>query len=249
MGDIANREMLIARWTELINDASLHDVPYKIELNAEGTIEMSPANNCHSATQAHYARTIGNSLPEGMVLTECSILTHIGVRVPDVAWGSSEFVAEQGHNTPFTRAPEICVEIVSPANSKRAIEAKIAAFHLSRAGRSRLTYTDTPPISPTPTPASTPVTAENRPVPKTDEERAQALRSMISYSGRYRVEGGKVITKVDVAWNEAWVGGEQVRFLRFDNNDLLHIESPPMPHPNVNNTVVRVIVTGARDRG
>ena len=93
------------------------------------------------------------------------------------------------------------------------------------------------------------VTAENRPVPKTDEERAQALRSMISYSGRYRVEGGKVITKVDVAWNEAWVGGEQVRFLRFDNNDLLHIESPPMPHPNVNNAVVRVIVTWARDRG
>src|SRR3954447_1436571 len=32
------------------------------------------------------------------------------------------------------------------------------------------------------------VTAENRPVPKTDEERAQALRTMISYSGRYRVE-------------------------------------------------------------
>ena len=51
------------------------------------------------------------------------------------------------------------------------------------------------------------VTAENRPVPKTDEERAQALRSMISYSGRYRIEGDKVITKVEVAWNEAWVGG------------------------------------------
>src|SRR5712691_13368569 len=45
------------------------------------------------------------------------------------------------------------------------------------------------------------VTAENRPVPKTDEERAQALRTMISYSGRYRIEGDKVITKVEVAWN------------------------------------------------
>ena len=92
------------------------------------------------------------------------------------------------------------------------------------------------------------VTAEGRPVPKTDEERAQALRTMISYSGRYRVEGGKVVTKVEVAWNEAWVGGEQVRFLRFEGKDLLHIESPPMPHPNVNDKVVRVIVTWARDR-
>ncbi len=92
------------------------------------------------------------------------------------------------------------------------------------------------------------VTADGRPVPKTDEDRANALRSMIAYSGRYRVEDGKVITKVEVAWNEAWVGGEQVRFIRFEGDDLLHIESPPMPHPNINNKVVRVIVTWQRDK-
>jgi hypothetical protein len=91
------------------------------------------------------------------------------------------------------------------------------------------------------------VTGEGRPVPKTDEERAQALRTMISYTGRYRVEDGKVITKVEAAWNEAWVGGEQVRFIRFEGDDLLHIESPPMPHPNVNNRTVKVIVSWARD--
>jgi hypothetical protein len=70
---------------------------------------------------------------------------------------------------------------------------------------------------------------------------------MIAYTGRYRVEDGKVITKVDAAWNEAWVGSEQIRFIRFDG-DLLYIESPPMPHPNVNNRVVRVIVTWQRDQ-
>jgi hypothetical protein len=91
------------------------------------------------------------------------------------------------------------------------------------------------------------VTADGRKVPQTDEERVQAFKSMISYSGRYRIEDGKVITKVELAWNEAWVGGEQVRFIRFDN-DLLYIESPPMPHPNVNNRVVRVIVTWQRDK-
>ena len=92
------------------------------------------------------------------------------------------------------------------------------------------------------------VTADGRPIPKTDEDRAQALRTMIAYTGRYRVEDGKVITKVDAAWNEAWVGGEQVRFIRFEGNDRLFIESPPMPHPNVNNKVVRVIVIWERDR-
>ena len=91
------------------------------------------------------------------------------------------------------------------------------------------------------------VTADNRPIPKNDEERAQALRSMIAYTGRYRVEDGKVITKVEAAWNEAWVGGEQVRFVRFEG-DRLVIESPPMPHPNVNNKVVKVIVIWDREK-
>jgi len=90
------------------------------------------------------------------------------------------------------------------------------------------------------------VTAEGRPVPKTDEQRAQALRTMISYSGRYRVEDGRVITKVEIAWNEAWVGGEQVRFVRFEG-DRLFIESPPMPHPNVDGQVVKVIVIWDRE--
>jgi len=91
------------------------------------------------------------------------------------------------------------------------------------------------------------VTADNRPIPKNDEERAQALRSMIAYTGRYRVEDGKVTTKVEAAWTEAWVGGEQVRFVRFEG-DRLFIESPPMPHPNVNNKVVKVIVIWDREK-
>src|SRR3982075_1182231 len=39
------------------------------------------------------------------------------------------------------------------------------------------------------------VTAEGRTVPKTDEERAQALRTMIAYTGRYRGEAGMVASK------------------------------------------------------
>jgi hypothetical protein len=91
------------------------------------------------------------------------------------------------------------------------------------------------------------VTAEGRSVPKTDEQRAQALRTMIAYSGRYRVEDGRVITKVEIAWNEAWVGGEQIRFIRFEG-DRLFIASPPMPHPNVNDKVVKVIVIWDREQ-
>jgi hypothetical protein len=91
------------------------------------------------------------------------------------------------------------------------------------------------------------MTGENRPIPKTDEDWAQALKTMIAYTGRYRVENGKVITKVEAAWNEAWVGGEQVREIKIED-DKLYIQSPPMPHPNINNKVVRVIVEWEREK-
>ena len=122
------QEMLIARWTELINDPSLHDLPYKIELNADGKIEMSPASNRHGALQARIAWALRNALPAGEVITECSLLTDIGVRVPDVAWASIDFLEAQQDSTPFTRAPEICVEVVSPSNAAREIDDKPRAY-------------------------------------------------------------------------------------------------------------------------
>jgi hypothetical protein len=89
-------------------------------------------------------------------------------------------------------------------------------------------------------------TPSGRTAPQTDEERAQAFRTMIAYSGRYSVQGSTITTKVDAAWNESWVGGEQVRHIRFDG-DRLYIESPPMPHPNMYGKTVRVIVVWQRD--
>ncbi|MGD0238633.1 MAG: lipocalin-like domain-containing protein [Syntrophorhabdales bacterium] len=91
------------------------------------------------------------------------------------------------------------------------------------------------------------VTGEGRKVPQTDKERSDALRSMIAYTGKYRVEGGKIITKVEAAWNEAWVGTEQERFYRFEGDRLL-LESPPQPHPNLLGKVVRIIVIWEREK-
>ncbi len=56
-----------------------------------------------------------------------SVLTRIGVRVPDVAWASSGFLARHGDTTPFPQAPEICVEIVSP-NSSEEMRDKTGAY-------------------------------------------------------------------------------------------------------------------------
>ena len=50
---------------------------------------------------------------------------------------------------------------------------------------------------------------EGREAPKTDADRAVAFKTMVSYTGIYRIEGDHWITKVDVSWNESWVGTEQ----------------------------------------
>src|SRR3954447_994510 len=90
-------------------------------------------------------------------------------------------------------------------------------------------------------------TAEGRRTPTNDAERAVALQTMIACTGRYRCENGVVRTRVEAAWNESWVGTEQVRNLRFESDDLLHIVSDPMPHPNVPGRRVRVVVTWKRE--
>jgi hypothetical protein len=63
-------------------------------------------------------------------------------------------------------------------------------------------------------------TGEGRKAPNTDQDRADLFKSMVAYTGNYRVEGDKWITKVDVAANPAWVGTEQTRFFRVDGNRL-----------------------------
>lgn len=128
MGNVANPEALSLRWAEVMNDSALRDLPYKIELNAYGKIEMSPANNRHARLQGYLAGEFARQLSGGGVLTECPVLTRIGVRVPDVAWASSEFLARHGDTTPFPEAPEICVEIASPSNSEEEMRDKTEAY-------------------------------------------------------------------------------------------------------------------------
>jgi Uma2 family endonuclease len=128
MGNLAAPETLALRWAEILRDPTLRNLPYKIELNAWGKIEMSPASNRHGRLQILIGAELLRQLPEGIVVSEASILTDIGVRVPEVAWGSAGFARAHGESTPFQRAPEICVEIVSPSNSDDEVREKIRAY-------------------------------------------------------------------------------------------------------------------------
>ncbi len=71
-------------------------------------------------------------------------------------------------------------------------------------------------------------TADDRTAGIGDAVRAALHKSMLAYTGMYRVEGTDFITTVDVSWNEAWNGSEQRRHFKLEGDRLL-IDTEPAP--------------------
>ena len=66
---------------------------------------------------------------------------------------------------------------------------------------------------------------------------------MMAYSGRYRMEGDRIITTVDSAWHPAWIGIEQTRVFKRDGDTLAlmaadFLEFPKFPGQRVRGTVM-----------
>jgi Uma2 family endonuclease len=116
-------------WESAIKNPFLKNLPFKIELDKWGKILMSPASNNHGHLQFETGAKIRDSKKgKGKIITECSIQTSQGVKVADVAWASDLFIEKFGFETPYKRAPEICVEVVSPSNSQGEIHEKIELY-------------------------------------------------------------------------------------------------------------------------
>lgn len=64
------------------------------------------------------------------------------------------------------------------------------------------------------------ITGEGRKAPASDQDRAALFNTLVAYTGRYRVEGDKWITSVDVSANPAWAGTEQTRSFRVTGDQL-----------------------------
>lgn len=115
-------------WSEVVDNPQLQNLPFKIELNKFGKLLLSPKTNNHGMLQGALAGALWNKFPEGRVITECSVQTSDGVKVADVAWASAAFIEEFGYTTPYIQAPELCIEIVSPSNSKVEIAGKVDLY-------------------------------------------------------------------------------------------------------------------------
>ncbi|MCX7094568.1 MAG: Uma2 family endonuclease [Methylobacter sp.] len=116
------------QWAEVVDNPYFENLPFKIELNRYGKIEMTPASNRHGHLQFQIGTLLKRKLKKGEVLIECSVQTTEGVKVADVAWCSKTFIKQYGYETPYSHAPEICVEVVSPSNSKEEMTNKAQLY-------------------------------------------------------------------------------------------------------------------------
>jgi Uma2 family endonuclease len=119
----------LRRWAELLADRELARFEGRVETDRHGHVIMSPPPAPHHGSlQARIGALLDSLMPKGRVLTECPISTADGVRAADVAWASPERMRELGDAVCFPRAPEICVEVLSPRNSQAEMREKTALY-------------------------------------------------------------------------------------------------------------------------
>ncbi|GBU16171.1 MULTISPECIES: lipocalin-like domain-containing protein [Methylobacterium] len=75
------------------------------------------------------------------------------------------------------------------------------------------------------------LTGEGRKPAESDAQRAALLQTLVSYTGRYRLDGDKWTTSVDVAWDPKWIGTEQTRSFTLEG-DRLQVLTPWRVMPN-----------------
>ena len=63
-------------------------------------------------------------------------------------------------------------------------------------------------------------------LPPSDDEKIALFDTLFAYSGPYTVEPDRVIHHVDLSWNEAWSGTDQVRFCVVDGDTLTYTSAP-----------------------
>lgn len=125
----AQTALNLQRWSELLADPVLAKIEGRVETDRYGYIIMTPpAAPDHGSFQLEIGALLRQLLPKGRVLTECPVSTADGVKAADVAWASPQCMKELGNRVCFPRAPEICVEVLSPGNTPAEMREKKALY-------------------------------------------------------------------------------------------------------------------------
>ena len=117
-------------WREICNDPVLAELPFKIESDEWGNIIMSPpAGAEHSGFQGEIIASLLQLLPSGRARPQYPLQTAKGVKAIDVVWVSRARLKQKPKGfLVHLIAPEVCVEVLSPRNSRAEIDQKIRFY-------------------------------------------------------------------------------------------------------------------------
>lgn len=112
-------------WNDLCEMKELKDIPFKVELNELGKIEISPTKWIHGSRQFGIAYELSVRTSKKQVFTGLAIQMGNTVRVTDVACVSKDQLKRfPDEDDDLTEAPMICVEIKSKYNTMKEMEYK-----------------------------------------------------------------------------------------------------------------------------
>lgn len=115
----------LARWAEICANPELLKVEGRIESDAYGHILMSPPPGYpHSQIQYRIAYLLGEALGHDGASTECPVSTRKGIRGVDSVWISAARRQKALRENVLIIAPEICVEVLSPGNTRGEMDEK-----------------------------------------------------------------------------------------------------------------------------
>lgn len=116
----------LERWSILCADPFYATLDHRIETDAHGNIIMRPPPAFdHSERQGEVLKLLLNFAPQnGSSLAETPVSTTGGVKAIDVVWSSLNRRKKAVNGLLLTIAPEICIEILSPSNTRSEIDEK-----------------------------------------------------------------------------------------------------------------------------
>ena len=112
------------RWEELIEggDWGIPEI-HRVETDRHGRLVVHrPLTAQHGALQSEVVTRLHQLSPEGVSVTVCPVSTSDGVKLVDASWMSRERYEPMRDCEIFETAPEICIEILSPSNTRAEME-------------------------------------------------------------------------------------------------------------------------------
>jgi Uma2 family endonuclease len=125
-----SKEELSRRWDEIVRNFERVDLRgWIVETDQYGQIIMSPRpEGIHQSRGVTIIELLEIHFPEHEALFERSVLTDIGVKKPNVILLAPDRIELAMDNQALMVAPKICVEVISPTNTRKEITEKREAY-------------------------------------------------------------------------------------------------------------------------